>query len=155
MGTQEFHAYTEGNLNWMAAFEVEPATQVTYLNAWKAEKTLAVAEARQRMRGGFVSALEVPPPLPPEDSHGECLRATRLGGEFCVSVVSEPGRSKSSGAAQDFRRRHGAREARAILDVGCSVGGSTHFLRESFPHAAILGLDASPYFLAVAELRER
>lgn len=25
---QEFHAYEEGNLNWMAAFEVEPATEV-------------------------------------------------------------------------------------------------------------------------------
>mmetsp|Transcript_5164 Transcript_5164/g.14839 ORF Transcript_5164/g.14839 Transcript_5164/m.14839 type:complete len:372 (-) Transcript_5164:486-1601(-) len=110
---QEFHAYEEGNLNWMAAFEVEPATEVTYVNAWKAEKTLPVMEARQRMRGGFVSAL------------------------------------------QDFRQQQGAREAGDILDIGCSVGASTHYLRESFPDASILGLDASPHFLAVAELRER
>ena len=61
----------------------------------------------------------------------------------------------TGGAVQDFRGRHGARAAASILDVGCSVGASSHFLRETFPDASILGLDASPYFLAVAQLRER
>lgn len=110
---QEFHAYEHGNLNWLAAFEVEPATEVTYLNAWKAEKELSVNEARQRLRGAKIAAL------------------------------------------QDFQQCHGARPFEDILDVGCSVGASTHFVADSYPTASVIGLDLSPYFLAVAELRER
>jgi len=40
---------------------------------------------------------------------------------------------------------------RVILDVGCSTGLSTIKLHDSFPDAEILGLDLSPYFLAVAK----
>ena len=43
----------------------------------------------------------------------------------------------------------------SILDVGCSVGVSTRHLAAAWPGAAVTGLDLSPYFLAVAELRER
>lgn len=39
---------------------------------------------------------------------------------------------------------------RRILDIGCSTGLSTLKLHDSFPDAEILGLDLSPYFLAVA-----
>ena len=56
---------------------------------------------------------------------------------------------------QDFQRRHGARPAADILDLGCSVGVSTRWLAGVFPGASIVGLDLSPYMLAVAELRER
>ncbi|GMH41816.1 hypothetical protein BSKO_09726 [Bryopsis sp. KO-2023] len=42
-----------------------------------------------------------------------------------------------------------------ILDVGCSVGCSTRFLAKEFPEAKVLGLDLSPYFLAVAEHSKR
>ncbi|WP_126147640.1 class I SAM-dependent methyltransferase [Synechococcus elongatus] len=38
-----------------------------------------------------------------------------------------------------------------ILDIGCSVGMSTFTLQDTFPQAAIAGLDLSPYFLAVAK----
>lgn len=37
-----------------------------------------------------------------------------------------------------------------ILDIGCSTGLSTLKLHETFPNAEIIGLDLSPYFLAVA-----
>ena len=43
----------------------------------------------------------------------------------------------------------------SILDVGCSVGVSTRHLAAAWPGAAVTGLDLSPYFLSVAELRER
>jgi ubiquinone/menaquinone biosynthesis C-methylase UbiE len=39
----------------------------------------------------------------------------------------------------------------AILDVGCSVGMSTFALQETYPDAALTGLDLSPYFLAIAQ----
>ncbi|KAG8095396.1 hypothetical protein GUJ93_ZPchr0012g21975 [Zizania palustris] len=41
-----------------------------------------------------------------------------------------------------------------ILDVGCSVGVSTRYLAEKFPSAKAVGLDLSPYFLAVAAQKE-
>ena len=46
----------------------------------------------------------------------------------------------------------------SILDLGCGVGFSTRALAEldAFPRAStILGMDLSPYMLAVAELRRR
>ena len=42
-----------------------------------------------------------------------------------------------------------------ILDLGCSVGMSTFALQTAFPGAQITGLDLSPYFLAVAQLRSQ
>ena len=41
-----------------------------------------------------------------------------------------------------------------ILDVGCSAGISTRYLRRLFPSQHLTGLDLSPFFLAVAQLRE-
>lgn len=57
--------------------------------------------------------------------------------------------------SQEFQQQQAARPARDILDLGCSVGVSTQWLAGVFPDANILGADLSPYFLAVAELRER
>ena len=42
-----------------------------------------------------------------------------------------------------------------ILDLGCSVGMSTFALQTTFPTAQLTGLDLSPYFLAVAQLRSQ
>ncbi|CAI9089257.1 OLC1v1023797C2 [Oldenlandia corymbosa var. corymbosa] len=42
-----------------------------------------------------------------------------------------------------------------ILDIGCSVGVSTRFLADKFPSAKLIGLDLSPYFLAVAQFKEK
>ncbi|XP_052207554.1 uncharacterized protein LOC127811593 [Diospyros lotus] len=42
-----------------------------------------------------------------------------------------------------------------ILDVGCSVGVSTRYLASKFPSAKVIGLDLSPYFLAVAQFKEK
>ena len=61
-------------------------------------------------------------------------------------------------AVAAFARQHNLHTASAptsILDIGCSVGVSTRWLAHYYPEADITGLDLSPYFLAVAELRER
>ncbi|XP_065874315.1 uncharacterized protein [Euphorbia lathyris] len=42
-----------------------------------------------------------------------------------------------------------------IVDIGCSVGVSTRFLADKFPSANVTGLDLSPYFLAVAQFKEK
>ncbi|CAI8617459.1 unnamed protein product [Vicia faba] len=42
-----------------------------------------------------------------------------------------------------------------ILDIGCSVGVSSRYLAEKFPSAKVTGLDLSPYFLSVAQHKEK
>ncbi|KAL4457547.1 hypothetical protein ABPG75_012412 [Micractinium tetrahymenae] len=107
-----FHGYDSGNLNWQAAFEAEPATEVVALWVWKDEQ-LTPEQAHARMRAGTSSAI------------------------------------------QGFMAWHGLSQPSEIIDVGCSVGMSTRWLAKGFPGAQVTGLDMSPYFLAVAELRER
>ena len=55
----------------------------------------------------------------------------------------------------EFRREQGCRPVEAALDVGASAGVSARALADAFPSASVTGLDLSPFFLAVAELRER
>ena len=42
-----------------------------------------------------------------------------------------------------------------IVDLGCGTGSTTILLRESFPEAEIIGLDLSPYMLAIADHKAR
>ncbi|XP_057472828.1 uncharacterized protein LOC130761363 [Actinidia eriantha] len=42
-----------------------------------------------------------------------------------------------------------------ILDIGCSVGVSSRYLADKFSSAKVTGLDLSPYFLAVAQFKEK
>jgi ubiquinone/menaquinone biosynthesis C-methylase UbiE len=44
-------------------------------------------------------------------------------------------------------------EPKDIADLGCSVGMSTFAMQATYPHANIIGIDLSPYFLAVAHYR--
>lgn len=55
---QAFHAYDEGNLNWLAAFEVESATYSMALRTFP-DKGLAPAEAHARLRGNIHNAIRV------------------------------------------------------------------------------------------------
>lgn len=47
------------------------------------------------------------------------------------------------------------RSPQTIVDLGCSVGMSTFALQATFPEAQLTGVDLSPYFLAVAQYRDR
>ena len=42
-----------------------------------------------------------------------------------------------------------------ILDVGCSIGISTEYLRKDYPNAFIHGVDLCPHFLGVAQHRAK
>lgn len=50
-------------------------------------------------------------------------------------------------------KQHIPNDPQTILDLGCSVGMSTFALQDTYPNAAITGLDLSPYFLAIAQYR--
>lgn len=69
---------------------------------------------------------------------------------------------KDAGAEGDSRLRQSYHQVlqaqlpiapKDIVDLGCSVGMSTFTLQETFPEAAITGVDLSPYFLAIAQYR--
>ncbi len=55
---QPFHAYAEGNLCWLAAFEVEAATYSMALRTFP-DAGLSPAQAQQRLRDGIHAALRV------------------------------------------------------------------------------------------------
>ncbi|ERN40465.1 methylase involved in ubiquinone/menaquinone biosynthesis [Rubidibacter lacunae KORDI 51-2] len=44
---------------------------------------------------------------------------------------------------------------RAILDLGCGTGSTTLLFKRAFPKATVLGLDLSPFMLAVADDKAR
>jgi ubiquinone/menaquinone biosynthesis C-methylase UbiE len=107
-----FHAYPEGNLCWLAAFEAESATYAMALRVWPQED-LTWQSAQDRLRGSFHQVLAA----------------------------------------------HSPDQVRDVLDMGCSVGVSTLTLhrfyrdRQSEPVRTV-GLDLSPYMLAVAKNRD-
>ncbi|MEC4895203.1 MAG: class I SAM-dependent methyltransferase [Oscillatoria sp. PMC 1051.18] len=46
-------------------------------------------------------------------------------------------------------------QPQAILDLGCSVGMSSFALQATYPQSKVIGVDLSPYFLAVANYKNR
>jgi ubiquinone/menaquinone biosynthesis C-methylase UbiE len=107
-----FHAYSEGNLCWQAAFEAESATQSMALRVWPQE-TLTWEAAQERLRSSFHQVLV----------------------QYSPPIVSD------------------------ILDIGCSVGLSTFTLHRFYTQIQetppqTVGLDLSPYMLAVAKTRD-
>lgn len=107
-----FHAYTEGNLCWQAAFEAESATYSMALRVWPQEN-LSWQAAQDRLRSSFHEVLAA----------------------------------------------HGPKQVLDILDIGCSVGISTltmhryYSQRQGIPVHTV-GLDLSPYMLAIAQQRD-
>lgn len=107
-----FHAYSEGNLCWEAAFETESATYAMALRVWPQEN-LTWQAAHAKLRGSFHQVLATYDP----------------------------------------------EQVRDILDIGCSVGVSTLALHRYYQQkqghpVRTVGLDLSPYMLAVAQTRD-
>ena len=57
---QPFHAYDEGNLAWLPAFEAEPATDVVAARTFR-DQGLSVREAQNLLRQNFHDAIQVDP----------------------------------------------------------------------------------------------
>ncbi|KAJ6830287.1 uncharacterized protein M6B38_353575 [Iris pallida] len=58
-------------------------------------------------------------------------------------------------AIEEHHLQHSGSNIYDILDIGCSVGVSTRYLANQYPSANITGLDLSPYFLAVAQYKDK
>ncbi|MBE9156534.1 class I SAM-dependent methyltransferase [Nodosilinea sp. LEGE 06152] len=105
-----FHAYSEGNLCWQAAFEAAPATYAMALRIWPQED-LSWQEAQARLRQSFLDILD----------------------------------------------QHSPKQVNDVLDVGCSVGISTLAIHRHYSQknsVRTVGLDLSPYMLAVAQAQD-
>ncbi|XVE83533.1 hypothetical protein DITRI_Ditri16bG0094900 [Diplodiscus trichospermus] len=76
-----------------------------------------------------------------------------------ASSTEEATREMRGNWLQAIKQHHmehsGNSKIETILDIGCSVGVSTRFLADSFPYAKVTGLDLSPYFLSVAQFKEK
>lgn len=119
---QKFHAYDEGNLNWLASFEQESATYSMALRCFRDVEGINPDMAMKLIR----------------DSHLDAV----------FSNVSNTFRPKPD-------------EPFVVVDFGCGIGLSCiamlNRLDSMSPGARIemLGIDASPYFLVVAEHRRK
>lgn len=88
-------------------------------------------------------------------SHRAATRRADWDPKMTIQEVSERWGRDCVGMMQQFCEDSGAPLPKTILDVGCSTGYSSRYLRKTFPDISITGIDASPYFLAVAETEER
>jgi SAM-dependent methyltransferase len=128
-----FHSYTRGNLEWEAAREVEPASLAIAMRTFSSD-------------------------APPASD----AQATA---EFAERAMARM-RGQITGCVREYMcGEQKLPPPRRILDVGCSTGISTRWLGWEFEGQeggggdgeleALVGLDLSPYFLAVAEEEER
>ena len=72
-------------------------------------------------------------------------------------ITAETAQARLRDSYTDALRAHvdaHGREPETIVDVGCSVGISTRYISDAFPEAEMIGLDLSPYMLAVAKRRD-
>ena len=137
--TKEFHAYDDGNMNWLAAAECESATMSMALRVWPKDGLTAEA-AQDRLRSSFLDAVESYTARGTSTSNSNS-NSNNLFAQ-ALQALSAPGGGGSKSPAR-------------IIDLGCSVGVSTFYLAERFPAAKTIdALDLSPHFLAVAKQRQ-
>ena len=81
--------------------------------------------------------------------------APRLENKRLSLAADDRMRGSYSSMIRAFMSQQGVPEPRQIVDLGCATGLSTLELQKTFPAAEIVGLDMSPYFLAVAKVLQR
>ncbi len=121
---RSFHAYSDGNLGWDAATEVEVAAYAVHSRVWGETNPKGDGLLRQSYHDEIQAFLT--------DSQINFQAESQINSQAESQINQTP---------------------KDILDIGCSVGMSTTALAEIYPEARILGLDLSPYFLAVADSR--
>lgn len=122
-----FHGYDQGNMNWNAAYEGEAATLSMSANYWK---DVNPSLSEKWVRFNITSKT---------DSY--------RNKNICQNEVGFDERYLS------FFDKSKPIITDKILDIGCSFGIGTEFLKKSYPNALITGIDLSPYFLAIASFR--
>jgi ubiquinone/menaquinone biosynthesis C-methylase UbiE len=65
------------------------------------------------------------------------------------------GDAKLRESYHEIVKSHITKAPQNIVDLGCSVGMSTFVIQDIYPQANTVGVDLSPYFLAVAQYRSQ
>lgn len=124
---QPFHGYENGNMNWQAAYEGEAATLSMSANYWK---NITPKTAELWLRKNITKNMD----------------------DYKVKHTKD---SVFSFETIDFNFSNNTKKfhKHRILDVGCSFGISSEYLQNHYNQSLVTGLDLSPYFLAIAALR--
>ena len=122
-----FHGYDDGNLNWDAAYEGEAATLSMSANYWK---EVSPETSEKWLRNNITQNVD-----------NYILKYSNMNLlEFIplkISLLNDN---------EDYLDDK-------ILDIGCSFGICTEYLQKHYEESIITGVDLSPYFLAIASLR--
>ena len=126
-----FHGYNGGNLNWQAAIEGEAATLSMSANYWP---TYSVLESQNWLRWNITRHVErytLQHHIPDIFKYDPIYETYYMMNQLYETPLSQ----------------------QYILDIGCSFGISTEYLASYYNGSTIYGVDLSPYFLSVAQLR--
>ena len=125
-----FHGYDEGNMNWQAAYEGEAATLSMSANYWK---DILPETAEVWLRKNITTNVD------------EYISRYTIDSSFSYEKLGSIFSSNKHEEKKIFLDK--------IIDIGCSFGISTEYLKEHYKESMITGIDLSPYFLAVAAFR--
>ena len=139
--TQEFHAYEEGNLNWLAAFEVEPATFSMAMRVWPNEEGLTPPVAQQRLRSSaydqikaYIGGKSVDDVLDVGCSTGVSTRY--LARAFPNAQVLGLDLSPNFLSVALLRQEHD-KECRAIFEEHLDVLDNVSYVHANFEHSGL------------------
>lgn len=124
---QPFHGYDEGNMNWDAAYEGEAATLSMSANYWK---DVSPETAELWLRKNITNNVD------------DYISRYTNKNLFEYSPLKVMFSNNNEDCFED-----------KILDIGCSFGICTEYLQYHYKESIITGVDLSPYFLAIASLR--
>ncbi|XP_077245465.1 uncharacterized protein LOC143885271 isoform X1 [Tasmannia lanceolata] len=143
-----FHAYDEGNLSWLCAYVIfckSHSRGKRFLKPIIDAKTVQLPSLSSNLNAAAEAEAAtmsmVRRAIPNAASLDEANQTVR--GNWLQAIEQHHLQYSGNSTIED------------ILDVGCSVGVSTRFLSDKFPSAKVTGLDLSPYFLAVAQYKEK
>jgi len=163
--TQPFHAYDEGNLCWLAAREIEAATASMAIRTFRnSDPGLDPALAQVKLREGIHGKIRDYCSKGEEERRESGDSSSSSGSGALFEDILDVGEFFFFFSKVEVFRRKNFKLTPSLLSFaphsqpipqGCSSGISTRYLAAEFAPARVTGLDLSPYFLALAELRER
>lgn len=123
-----FHGYDQGNMNWQAAYEGEAATLTMSANYWK---NVQPNVSEKWVRNNITKNMD--------NYVNKYIIQNQFG--FDVRYLSF------------FENKIPENINDKILDIGCSFGIGTEYLKKHYVDAFVTGIDLSPFFLAIASFR--
>ncbi|KAK9828796.1 hypothetical protein WJX72_002117 [[Myrmecia] bisecta] len=147
---------TKGGIPWDAIVQELQASEVQQVKAEVEDLAMQYPDYFTRPFHGYVEGnMGWLPGYELEPATSAMFRMVYKDEQLTPQQAQDRSRGVVTQRIRDYIVQHSLADVREILDVGCASGLSTRYLAEAWPEAHAVGLDLSPYFVAVAELRER